>query len=98
MILDVANVPYVDATAEMYCLQGAPSIYSDLSTNHGSYGSWNECDIITLCAVVMYVMSQSCQLPGNLVWLVARFSCLAKVTQFRKGSSQASLDLTGVPF
>ena len=28
MILDVANVPYVDPTAEMYCLQGAPSIYS----------------------------------------------------------------------
>ena len=25
----MANVPYVDATAEMYCLQGAPSIYSD---------------------------------------------------------------------
>ena len=67
MILDVANVPYVDATAEMYCLQGASSIYSDLSTNHGNYGSWNECDIITLCAVVMSVMSQSCQLPGNLV-------------------------------
>ena len=67
LILDVANVPYLDATAEMYCLQGAPSIYSDLSTNHGNYGSWNECDIITLCAVVMSVMSQSCQLPGNLV-------------------------------
>ena len=94
----MASVPCIDATAEVYCLQGAPSIYSDLSTNHGNYGSWNECDIITLCAVVMSVMSQSGQLPGNLVLLVARFSCLAKVTLFRKGSSQASFDLTRVPF
>ena len=67
MILDLASVLCIDATAEVYCLQGAPSIHNDLSTNHGNYGSWNECDIITLYAVVMSVMSQSCQLPGNLV-------------------------------
>ena len=46
LILDVASVLCIDATAEVYCLQGAHSIYSDLSTNHGNYDSWNECDII----------------------------------------------------
>ena len=59
--LDVVSVPCIDATVEVYCLQGAPTISSNLSTNHGNYGSWNECDIITLCVVVKSVMSQSCQ-------------------------------------
>ena len=57
--LDEASIPRIDATTEVYCLQGAPSICSDLSTNYVNYGSWNKCDIITLCVEVMSVMSQS---------------------------------------
>ena len=67
---DVASVPRVDATMEMNCLLGGPSICSDLSTNHGNYGSWNLCDIITPCCVDV------CNVTGlSVAWQLGMTDC-----------------------
>ena len=53
------------------CLQVAPSIYTDLSTNQGNHGSWNECDIITFC-----VSGDVCDVTGlSVAWQLRVTSC-----------------------